>query len=512
MSQPLVWAPERARAATPSRPEPGVRVVLGAIDRGGAPLNRAWARPDAPERTRLLSYWDQGRTATADDAPWQVPPAGYGRELTREALDRLGAHTAGDPARELALYRAWGLDELVWHALNGTADHATHVLDTLGGPPSLRPHAASAKPGTPDAAAAAPLVLVSVPAGHEGQTTGAAAVAQVVDAVHHILAEARAVAPDAPVVVNLSLGVYGGPHDGRSALEQALDALMRAHPHLLVVVAAGNGGADHLLDPSAVTNAGGWLAPGERAEWAWRLQPRDPTDSFLEAWFDGAPDAEPAWCVLQPWASPWVGPGQRSDLRDPDTLLGRLQLQALGAGRWRGQCDLAPTAGARGGLPAGCWRLAVRNTGRSPLRVALRVQGDLPRWTDPELQQSVLAEATGLALGGAGTMNGLATGHCPVPVGAVRLSDGLDALYTAQPAPGRPPVTVRAAADEAPLAYGLVAAGALSGSEARMGGTSVAAPVAARRAAQRLADGERPAGPTGWRAFLQPPDERFWRP
>lgn len=44
-----------------------------------------------------------------------------------------------------------------------------------------------------------------------------------------------------PAVVNLSLGAYGGSHDGTSILEQKFDELLNEKPGRAIVIAAGNG-------------------------------------------------------------------------------------------------------------------------------------------------------------------------------------------------------------------------------------------------------------------------------
>jgi hypothetical protein len=62
---------------------------------------------------------------------------------------------------------------------------------------------------------------------------------------------------------------------------------------------------------------------------------------------------------------------------------------------------------------------------------------------------------------------------------------------------------VRAVAEEGLMAQGLLAAGPLSGRLTRMGGTSVAAPIAARIWADQLARQRRwPAHPKAWPAEL----------
>ena len=522
LSQPLPVDFARARApSTPAarrgKPPP---LILGSIDHGGAFLNAVFRAPGGSKSCRILSYWDQATLPPQDpDTPWQVAPAGYGRELQHAALQALHRRCAGQLAKERALYQALGLDKLLAAAAAEQPDHATHVLDTLAGLPARRRHPANAKPSSLDAAAHAPLLLVSVPRGLDGQTTGAACVAQILDALHHILREAEALSPQAAVVVNISLGALAGPHDGSSALEQAIDELMRKRPRLLVVFAAGNNGGDLLNDPTSGTNAACVLAPRHSARLSWRLQPGDPTDSFLELWCSSvggatrpAKAAGPALQlrVLEPLRSPWITLDEQVDLYQGQRLLGRLQQQQRSkAGRSRAQLSLAPVRGARGGLPAGRWLIELRNSGELPLEVEARVQGDLSRWTDPIPVQSVLVEAQGLQLGRAGSLNGLATGKLPLMVGAAHTEDERDSLYTARLKPSdHERRLARAVADEGPLAYGLIAAGVLSGSEARMGGTSVAAPVAARQWANRLARGGLPPKPEDWLDFLSAEQDR----
>lgn len=530
LSQPLPvdFAKARAPSARRVRSDKKIPMVLGSIDHGGAFLNQVFLAPGGRKTCRILSYWDQATLPPKKPGtPWVVAPAGYGRELDQVALQKLQERSAGKPSQEAVIYKELGLDDLLVAAATEQPDHATHVLDTLAGLPARRRNPANAKPVELDAAANAPLVLVSVPQSLEGQTTGAACVAQILDALHHILSEAEALAPQAAVVVNISLGALAGPHDSTSALEKAIDDLMRKRPQLLVVFAAGNNGGDLLNDPSSGTNAAGTLAPGRSAQLTWRLQPGDPTDSFLEIWCrpaaatrlkKGKKKAAPALKlrVLEPVRSPWLKLGKQLDFvqkppsrgqrsKDPGRLLGRFHLQALDAQGGRAQLSFAPVRGERGGVPAGRWVIELCNKGKGAqaMNIEARIQGDLPRWTDPAPVQSVLVEAQGLGLGMAGSLNGLATGKLPLMVGAAHTEDDRDSFYTAQLKPtGDTHCLVRAVADEGPMAYGLIAAGVLSSSEVRMGGTSVAAPVAARHWANRLAQGGRPSAPEAWRVFL----------
>ncbi|MFN4116200.1 MAG: hypothetical protein ACK4F7_06850, partial [Inhella sp.] len=416
-SQPLAEPPwpapaieERVAIADSSAP----RVVVGVIDSGGAPLNRAFRRSyddDAP--TRLLSYWDQTRAALG--SPWRRAVAGYGRELDAEALQAL-CWRARDAGRERELY-AGELDmpERARLADQGGVDHANHVLDTLAGLPLKLPIPGAAKPAFVDEASRAELVMVSVAGGLPGQATGAPSAVQVIDALHHIRRVARQRAPDALVVVNISLGVQAGPRDGSLLLVQAIDELMALDPGLQVLLAAGNRGRQAMLAHGLV--AGNAAAP---ASVRWRLLPEDPTDSFLEAWWPIASRPDLQFRTRPPSGppSPWVGAGQQVEWHDGANSLARLSVLAQG----RACLALAPVAGDRGRqLPAGCWSLECRNRSASAVPLWVMVQGDQPDMSllpGIPLAQSYLEQAQGLTLDVGGAHNVLCTGRYALTVGA----------------------------------------------------------------------------------------------
>lgn len=507
-SQPVAEQPSPRSAPTVPLAWPGdapPEVVVGVIDSGGAPLHRAFRWRDAPDApTRLLSFWDQSRAAQG--TLWRRPPAGYGRELDGPALQRL-CQRATSPLQEHALY-AGELDmpEQAQAAEQGWVDHANHVLDTLAGLPAPAGLPGVAKPAQPDAAARAALVLVAVPGGLPGQSTGAPSALQVLDGLHHIHRVARAHAPDALVVVNISLGLQAGPRDSSLLLVQAIDELMAADPRLLVVIAAGNAGRHAMA-------ANGRVVGGQAASVRWRIRPEDPTDSFLEAWWPSQDGPSMAFSATPPGGepSPWVEMGQQCEWALPGPAPGPA-LARLCVGEGRAWLALAPSlAPAEGEVPAGCWRLACRQLAgeaSSAVPVWLMVQGDQPdlsAWSGVQVVQSYLESAQGLSLAAPDALNALCMGRYPITVGAGSMENQRAAWYSA-PAnlraghAGR--VHLVAAADEATLTPGLMAAGVVSGQWVRMRGTSVAAPVAARHIVNAWASLRPPARASEWRKAL----------
>ena len=520
LSQPLPGGQAPRLAAARDAPDASwrdARVVVGLIDWGGAPLHRGLACPDAPQRSRLLAYWDQAQEAAPDDADWKPARAGYGRCLDTSAIQHLFA-ACKSPGDEWRSYRRLGLHGLCLKAERGEVDHGSFLADTLTGRPDGRAPGAAAKPGQSDEAARAPLVMVSLPPPPALARTRAPAGVQLLDALRFVVQTAARHAPDARVVVNLSLALLAGPPDGSLLLVRAIDALMNEHPQLLVLVSAGN-------VPPFLQSAGGVLEAGAVSSLGWRVQPDDPTDNHLEllVYGGGALPAEAESALDITLHGPGAGGSHRlagsGQLRigDHEQLLGLLSCepaQALSDTerarlrsrlgeplRWRQRLLLSLAAAQPGRLqPAGAWTLALRVAAQR-VQLLAQVQGDASPWPGRVAQSALQAEALGPGLRPEATRNVLASGEGPWVVTASRLSDG-------RPSPYSPPhdrtraVALRAAADEGQFVLGLHAAGVLSGSLVRMNGTSVASAVAARvwvNLAVRL-----PPGLKDWRrAFVE---------
>ena len=366
--------------------------------------------------------------------------------------------------------------------------HGHQVLDIAAGlvpPDALR---ASAKPARDDAASAAALLFVDVPEPGPEDSTGAAADAYLLDGLHYIL---RRAGPQARVIVNISVGALAGSHDGHSLIEQAIDELQQQHPNLIITVAAGNGAEERW-------HAAGLLPPAEkelqRTGLVWQTLADDPTDSFMELWF--AADAAEAFEALQlRLQAPdgrviEAGIGQIALLQDAlgglqASLDFRRQPPAGRAGvRAMALIALAPACGARAGLAGGAWRIELAYDHPDlGCQVDAWLQRDTPGRSRLPVRQSYIDSTWGvLRINGARAVSSLATGERTVVVGAARASDGSRSPYSPQH------VDVYAAADEDAASPGLLSSGALSGSLARMSGTSGAAPVVARALANHLGE------------------------
>lgn len=194
----------------------GAGVVVGVVDSGIDYLHGDFIT--AGNTSRVLSIWDQTISShTATGGPF---PAGYnyGAEYTNAQLNAkiLGSGTINT---------------------FDTDGHGTHVASIAAGDGSATGGGLPAG-SFQGLAPAADLIIVKT----TFDTT------DVVDAVNYIVAKAAAAGKRA--VINLSLGLQLGPHDGTSTFESAIGAIAATTP---IVVAMGN---DQTAKPHAGIDIG----------------------------------------------------------------------------------------------------------------------------------------------------------------------------------------------------------------------------------------------------------------
>lgn len=199
----------------------GEDVVIGIVDTGIDWSHRDFYTEGAPNRSRILHLWDHNDPA----GPAPGSPYGYGTAWTQAQIDdELNGITFG-------VVRS-----------SDTDGHGTHVAGIAAGDGSETDGGVPA--GTyAGMAPGADLIVV--------KATFPISAANLLDGVNFILD--RAAAAGKRAVINLSLASQFGPHDGTSALEEALAAVAASTP---VVVAMGNDHNDDIhasavMDPGA---------------------------------------------------------------------------------------------------------------------------------------------------------------------------------------------------------------------------------------------------------------------
>jgi phosphatidylserine/phosphatidylglycerophosphate/cardiolipin synthase-like enzyme/subtilisin family serine protease len=237
----------------PDVPETGQGVVVALIDWG-----LDFAHPDFRHEdgtTRLLALWDQrgGRT------PGSPPPYGYGVVHTPNAID--AALRASNPYSALR-YDPADADPA------GRGSHGTHCASIAAG---------NGRGGGPvGVAPAADLVFVHLTAGATAGLHGLGDSVTLLEALDFVLRAASG----RPIVISLSIGNHGGPHDGSTLVEQAIDAAVRRRPGVAVAQSCGN----YFARP---IHASGHLRPGATAALDWTTDAADVTPNELEIWYPG---------------------------------------------------------------------------------------------------------------------------------------------------------------------------------------------------------------------------------
>lgn len=501
----------------------GDELIIGVIDRGCAFLNRAFCdnASNGPPVTRIAALWQQAPDAalSADKGThWKrVPGFEYGRALDAAGINRKLAELADSPKEadwaELSAYSDMGYLELPseQHGPRGPSVlHGTFVMDAAGGWRDR--HADGVGGGASDLASTARLVFVDVPdpASDTENTTGASADAYLFDAVRFVLDCAKKINPRARVLINLSMGANGGPHDGTALLDRALRHTLNEWNSALpedrqarLVVSAGNANAQRL-------NASGILPAGERARLSWYLRPKDPTDSFLEVWC-GPKGGEQAGSAARGWGQESVKvrliSPQGSVMhkgRKSGAVLRRFQ-GPLGGGLMF-LVALAPGVSHgrnRSSFCSGVWTVEIENGSGADVAFDAWIQSDIPV-VGPPVQQSFFekVEVDGdpqECVDQGCTVNGLAmtSGVCAVfandrawqytrycsrygkKAGLGHSKELVEHLSSKQ-------IIAEVAIEQNPFSAGVWGSGVTSGSRVQLSGTSVCAPQVVRALANQV--------------------------
>lgn len=237
----------------PEMPETGRGVVVAFIDWGLDFAHRDFRNADGS--TRLLALWDQrgGRT------PGSPSPYGYGTVHTPDRIN--AALRSSNPYRTLGYHPA-DADP------NGRGSHGTHCVSIAagngrsGGPAGIAPEA--------------DLVFVHLTAGASDALHGLGDSVTLLEALDFVLRTAAG----RPIAISLSMGNHGGPHDGSTLVEQAIDAAVARRPGVAVAQSCGN----YFSRP---IHASGHLRPGGLANLDWTIDPADVTPNELEVWYPG---------------------------------------------------------------------------------------------------------------------------------------------------------------------------------------------------------------------------------
>lgn len=469
--------------------------IIAILDDGIGFLNRRFCHASQDGlRSRFHAIWLQALERDGD-TPRSVVA---GQMLTRPQIETLFATPEDQSyARLNAELYGPGLPG----GTNRGRSHGTHMLDL----------AAGADPDDADDPVRNwPLLGVQLPPESIADTSGTVMESYLLQGLRWILRQARQVNPDAPVMVNISLGFLAGPKDGTRFAEYQLAREARLWEEVTgqpvrLVFAFGNNRLGRLV--ARKTCAPG----GPDAALTWRAQPCDQSTNFLEIRAPGFDCAGLDIALTTPdgmhsgFAK--LMPGQMRTLTAKGKPVARIyQVAARDFGDGvvspaHYVLALAPTEGpklAEPTAPGGAWTVKLRNSGSEPIEAILQVQRDDGLY-GRQARQSYLDDPAAF-----GWSDQTAAYDTPDPAGPVTQSGTHSALctsrtrqsftagaarkdtatarghtperYTAEGADwAMPGPTVATPVGQSPFRRWISGAGTLSGTTRLLGGTSAAA-------------------------------------
>jgi len=294
------------------------------------------------------------------------------------------------------------------------------------------------------------------------------------------------------VAINLSYGTLGGPHDGSSPLERAIDELISERGNLAIVAAAGNSRQQQC-------HARLSIASNQPRKIGWFVAPDNSLPSSLEVWFPKDIDTSRIQLTVT------TPQGERCNVSHGSVmLLERDSVQAVagtqsgavvfvksaaqGEARAMALVFSGPTRFSRatkGQAPYGLWTIQLESTGtdNQTVDVDFWVERNDSAFTRRRRQQSYLVDIDGHpGVSMESTAANPSTASKVIAVGAYRLFDIAPTSYSSFGGPSGPwPYpSVYAPSEVSGAVRGLRIPGLMSGTSSRIGGTSAAAPVATR--------------------------------
>ncbi|MBO3697356.1 S8 family serine peptidase [Roseivirga sp. E12] len=231
----------------------GSGVVVGVIDSWIDFAHSNFLNSDGT--TRIKRLWDQfgGRNLKSPS------PYNYGREFKETEINE--ALNTDDPYLELAY-------DPRTQSQTSDIEHGTHVTDIAAG---------NGKIGSPGVAPNADIVFVDVNTYDYREDLGTFGnSANLLEAVDYIFQYADKHCKKA--VINISMGTYGGPHDGTTLVEQAFDHYLSYSKDKAIIISAGN-------SRELGVHASGLVSSAESKTLQWEINSDDKTENEIEIWY-----------------------------------------------------------------------------------------------------------------------------------------------------------------------------------------------------------------------------------
>ncbi|WP_052324275.1 S8 family serine peptidase [Flavihumibacter sp. ZG627] len=230
----------------------GKGVVIGIIDWGCDFAHIDFL--DSNGNTRLLALWDQSSTRNK----LSPEPYGYGRYYTREAINK-------------ALKTSTPYSSLGYHP--GTTDrkkqgmHGTHVMGIA---------ASNGRSGNKGIAPGSEIVFVHLGTGNTSGQYNLGDSVSILEAIDFIKKKAG----NRKLVINLSVGKHGGPHDGTTLVEMGIDRFLEDNNNTVICQSTGNYFRSR-------THCSGLIKPADKVELSFITGSTRIIENEVEVWYSG---------------------------------------------------------------------------------------------------------------------------------------------------------------------------------------------------------------------------------
>lgn len=519
-------------ASNPDRvqPDDDIAAIVAVIDDGvnfGHPRFHKVGTM-IPE-TRVAYAWVQDGNKQKSSA------VAFGREWIKPDIDRVVASnpTPDEVLRQLDLvdFGRYGV-----RATSRRASHGTHMTDLATGYGAQADHPCDPFVSDPDGVQRAnpanniAVITVQLPFLMTQESSGATYEPFVAAAVDYVLDRANKLCElndkSLPLFINFSYAIAGGPHNGKSFLEQRIEKSLKNYRikdegarfgGVTLVVPSGNrymerGHSQHLIDDTGTSDL----------QFPWRLLPGDQTSSFVEIWCSEGASGEVVIDLPEGKKIHYTIGQTRQAITSGNAAIGAISTdQPAGQDRKRILIAVAPTdtfwmppVKRRHPAPSGLWSIGLRLTGaKSGTYVDAWIQRDESPYLyranalqsyfdDPDYQRFnsdpdfgplgdvAQRDTNGTTVRREGTLSGIATLNDLVVVGGrfaqtdATASKVVPALYAGEgfenSRGGKSIPDVSAVSDRSRALSGVLAAGTAAGSTVAFSGTSVAAPQVTR--------------------------------
>jgi hypothetical protein len=516
--------------------KPRTAIVLGVIDDGAA-FAHASVRKGVTEDSRVDIVWYQSRRVKLlTRSFWHHPMRSwYGAQMGRDQMASAVKDSKTDGGiNELRCYASLRKKTEYRRSLRSRESHGAAVLSAFAGSLNaanvISTGADAEQLSGPrelaDAASVAPIVLVDLPYEVTAISSGRWMPGSALDGVRFIVEQARGRyrgvhSEDVPVVINISSGSSGGPHDGHSMFESALTELLEADCRLAVTLAAGNSRLANSHTDVTVKRDG-------TAEIVVRVPPDKGSETYIEFWPERVADDRPTGQFDCSAISFWVTTPDGRRFKEIHAGKGEAVFRDKAGSAVAGMkfaknavqsldrpmalLVVAPTLQHewRPVAPAGNWVITCRNASGQDVRIRAWIERDEVVFgiRKPQLAHFVHSgqgkdkvdnwmDSTGYSVSRYDTKSSLANAQ-----GAFAVAAGVGGRDTGYVSPysgggsetsesARPHFIARA--DRNPAQSGIPVFGTYGAARYHMNGTSIAAPLAARWIANYMACGhERP--------------------